>query len=213
MAQQSEWVIPRLMIIAERGYCTSAIGWKEKVHQLLEIAQPFRALTVQLRNKAYPDDWHHVQALFTNTTARPDHPLILNGMQWPDTECPRHLPENLLNTPRQASHVGASVHSLTAAQQAIDHPVQFLQYGAIFPTSKPVNPLGIPALQHFCQQSPIPVLAVGGIQNLLQVQACLDAGAYGVSIGSWILHAQNPTELIKSILEHIAHHASHQHLG
>ena len=201
------------MIIAERGYCASAISWKDKVRQLLEIAQPFPILKVQIRNKAYPADWHHVQTLCAKTIARHDHRLVLNGMQWTDTECPRHLPENLLNTSHHPSHVGASVHSLTAAQQAIDHPVQFLQYGAIFPTSKPVKPLGILALRHFCQQSPIPVLAVGGIQNLTQVQACLDAGAYGVSIGSWILHAQNPEELIKSILEHIAHHASDQHLG
>ena len=84
--------------------------------------------------------------------------------------------------------------------------MHFVQYGAIYPTSKPVTPLGIPALKDICTATHLPVLAVGGIQSFEQISDCLDAGVHGVSIGSWILNASDPSDLIAEIVRHIQVH-------
>ncbi|MFG1719778.1 thiamine phosphate synthase [Micromonospora chalcea] len=42
--------------------------------------------------------------------------------------------------------------------------------------------------------SPVPVLALGGIETPAQVTACVEAGATGVAVLGAIMRAQNPTE-------------------
>ena len=100
--------------------------------------------------------------------------------------------------------MGASIHSLNALHQASEMGVHYVQYGAIFPTSKPVTPAGIDSLQTICGHTRIPVLAVGGINTVQRVKECLSAGAYGVSVGSWILQSKDPCLVIKQIVEEIA---------
>ncbi len=132
------------------------------------------------------------------------HPLQLqlNGLHQPNRHCMRHLPEIAIGEAfgRRPTVLGASIHSLEALKKAQANAVDYVQYGAIFPTSKPVQPLGLNALQHICQHSTVPVLAVGGISTERRIQECLNHGAYGVSIGSWILQASDTTATLNTIM-------------
>ncbi len=98
---------------------------------------------------------------------------------------------------------GASVHSHSALQYAETFGFDYVQYGAVYPTSKPVQPVGLKALHSICKASSLPVLAVGGISSLDRISDCLTHGAYGVSIGSWLLNAQNPHSILKQIEQEI----------
>ena len=103
-----------------------------------------------------------------------------------------HLPEIEI-APRQArlsldnhARIGVSVHSLEAAQRAIEEGADYLIFGSVFPTaSHPESaPQGLETLRAVCQSSRVPVYAIGGV-NAENATSCLDAGARGVaSIGA-----------------------------
>ena len=194
------------MIIAERGYCTSAETWLTQLESLVSIIQPYPNVLLQVRNKFDASDWQVVHKFCQKMAVQSPNHVILNGLIWPQCPLLRHLPENMLSHPYEPTHFGASIHSLDALRKAEQHPVRFLQYGAIYPTSKPVTPLGTPALYSICSYTNLPVLAVGGIQSFEQISDCLRAGAYGISIGSWILRSNRPSSLIAEIVTHIHTH-------
>ena len=97
------------------------------------------------------------------------------------------------------SQFATSIHSQKTLQIACLF-LPFLQYGAIFPTSKPVEPLGIANLKQMCLSSPLPILAVGGINSMEKIIECKRAGANGVCIGSWIMQANNMKQRIEEII-------------
>ncbi len=54
-------------------------------------------------------------------------------------------------------------------------------------------------------ETEIPILAIGGIQEM-DIEELLETGIYGVAISGAILHASDPTTLIKSINEKFRRH-------
>lgn len=98
-----------------------------------------------------------------------------------------HLPANRLapHVWRQrfgaALTIGVSCHSLADVQQAADEGADYVYLSPIFPSpSKPGYgpPLGLDVLAEAARRSPIPVLALGGV-NAGNIAACLAAGAAG----------------------------------
>lgn len=203
MVEFSNLTPPRLMIIAERGYCPSTEAWLTQLESLASILRHHPSVMLQVRNKFDASDWPVVYDFCCRMALQLPKQVLLNGWIWPACSLLRHLPEALLSVPHSPTHFGASIHSLEALNRAENHPVHFVQYGAIYPTSKPVTPLGVSALNTICDATHLPVLAVGGIQSLEQISDCLKAGAHGVSIGSWILNASDPSTLIAEIVRHI----------
>ena len=106
----------------------------------------------------------------------------------------------------QAPLIGASIHSEKALQLAQANNIDYVQVGAVFKTAKPVEPIGIDGLRHFCQISSLPVFAVGGIDRFERLLQCINAGSSGVSIGRWILKSSEPQNLIESILSLLHDH-------
>lgn len=194
---------PRLMIIAERGYSPSTEAWLTQLESLESILQHHPTVMLQVRNKFDASEWPVVYDFCCRMAFQWPKQILLNGLIWPTCSLLRHLPETLLSAPHSLTHFGASIHSLEALKLAEDHPVHFVQYGAIYPTSKPVAPVGVSALKTICDATHLPVLAVGGIQSFEQISDCLEAGAHGVSIGSWILNASDPSDRIAEIVRHI----------
>jgi thiamine-phosphate pyrophosphorylase len=79
--------------------------------------------------------------------------------------------------------VGASVHSLEAAQEAERNGADYVIFGPIFATPSKETfgaPQGLTKLREVCQPVAIPVLAIGGI-TVETAQECLAAGAGGIA--------------------------------
>ena len=201
-------MIPRLLIIAERGYCPDTTSWVTTIDRLWTILPKYPTVSLQVRNKLSTQDWTTIEDRLRRWVDLYPEQCILNGTLFPDLTMARHLPENTLYAkPHNYPLWGTSIHSLEALHRAESMKVDYLQYGAIFPTSKPVTPLGLPALQNICTHSSLPVLAVGGINTVQRVGQCLKQGAYGLSVGSWILQASDPEPIIEQILSEIDRHS------
>jgi thiamine-phosphate pyrophosphorylase len=79
--------------------------------------------------------------------------------------------------------VGASVHSLEAAQEAESEGADYVIFGPIFATPSKDTfgaPQGLAKLREVCQRVAIPVLAIGGI-TVETASECLSAGASGIA--------------------------------
>ena len=178
---------PQVMIIAERGYCRSDEHWQQTIEEILSIIKAFPSTALQVRNKHCQTSWRYIKAHVQTWIATHPTQCLLNGDTFPEIQCRRHFPETLISPiHKQPTVIGASIHSQSALKRAVDAGVHYVQYGAIYPTSKPVEPLGLRALSLICSTSPVPVLAVGGINSRHRVRSCLENGAYGVSVGSWM---------------------------
>ena len=198
--------VPRLLIIAERGYCSSDAHWLEQITLILDILDRYPTVAIQLRNKYAQKSWQIVASHIERWMKTHPNQCVLNGLGFPAVSCARHLPESdlHLDTKPIICLRGGSVHSVTALNKAIQVGCHYVQYGAVFPTSKPVVPTGVKALQDLCTMASVPVLAVGGISTGKHIRQCLSAGAYGVSIGSWIMQTQSPVRVIDQIREEIS---------
>lgn len=91
--------------------------------------------------------------------------------------------------------LGLSIHSVAEAGQLARQQARWVLFGNVFPTpSKPgLQGKGLATLREVVQASPVPVIALGGIQaeNLRQV---LDAGAAGAAVLSAVMQAEQPAE-------------------
>lgn len=81
--------------------------------------------------------------------------------------------------------IGASVHSLEAAQKAKQEGANYLIFGPVFATPSKVSygtPQGLEVLTSVCRGVSIPVLAIGGItaENAPECYACGAAGIAAV---------------------------------
>jgi thiamine-phosphate pyrophosphorylase len=84
--------------------------------------------------------------------------------------------------------IGVSVHSRDEGLSAVDKGADYLIFSPIFETrSKPgAEPAGLEALSHVAASSPVPVVALGGIEPS-NTNQCVRAGAAGIAVLSGIL--------------------------
>jgi len=84
---------------------------------------------------------------------------------------------------RRSFLVGASCHSLAAAQQAERDGADYIFFGPVFDTPakrKFGPPQGLERLSEVCRAARVPVLAIGGI-TLENAPGCLRSGAAGLA--------------------------------
>ncbi|MDG4804683.1 thiamine phosphate synthase [Micromonospora sp. WMMD980] len=106
-----------------------------------------------------------------------------------------HLPAAGPYPPPRLGLVGRSCHDvaelarLTTEDYATLSPVHLTR-------TKPGHgpPLGPDGLRELIAVSPVPVLALGGIETPAQVTACVRAGATGVAVLGALMRAENPTD-------------------
>ncbi len=97
--------------------------------------------------------------------------------------------------------IGASTHSLSAAQAAADSGAGYLFFGPVFSTPSKASfgpPQGIERLAKVCRSVPIPVLAIGGI-TLENAGDCAAAGAAGVAAIRLFQNARDLTKIAKAL--------------
>jgi thiamine-phosphate pyrophosphorylase len=97
--------------------------------------------------------------------------------------------------------IGASCHSLEAAQAAQRDGAGYIFFGPIFqtPSKAPFGaPQGTPRLEQVCRSVSIPVLAIGGI-SLENVEACIRAGAAGIAAIRLFQDAPDPVLIVRQL--------------
>lgn len=99
--------------------------------------------------------------------------------------------------------IGLSIETLSQAEKAIDEEVDYIAVSPVFPTLTKLDcglALGLEGLKQVCAMSPLPVIAIGGVDasNALQI---FDSGAKGVAVVSAIFDAPCPKTAARKIRE------------
>ena len=90
--------------------------------------------------------------------------------------------------------IGGTANSLQEARTLFDAPLDYLGVGPVYGTTSKANPapvLGVEALRAIAAESPVPVIAIGGIRPE-DVAEVLAAGAHGVAVLSGVVCAADP---------------------
>ncbi len=101
--------------------------------------------------------------------------------------------------------VGVSAHSLAEARAAEHAGADFVTLSPIFETaSKPgYGPgLGLDELARVCEAVEIPVYALAGVTPE-RVEACLEAGAYGVAVMGGVMRAKEVGGAVRAYLQEL----------
>ena len=124
--------------------------------------------------------------------------LEANGVHLGRRSLPPSVARSLLG---ERTLVGASVHSVSEAQEAVGDGADFLFVGTIFPTpSHPgIEGAGPGLIQEVRSAVTVPLVAIGGI-TLDAVAGLLEADAYGVAVISGIWDAEVPGDSLKGYL-------------
>ncbi|SCE95278.1 thiamine-phosphate pyrophosphorylase [Micromonospora matsumotoense] len=111
-----------------------------------------------------------------------------------------HLPAAGPYPPPAVGLVGRSCHD--AAELARLTTEDYVTLSPVWPTrSKPGYgpPLRPDGLRDLIRRSPVPVLALGGVETPDQVTACAEAGAVGVAVLGAIMRAADPTAIAAAL--------------
>ena len=196
----------RLYVVTDRQQTAG-----RSLAEVIAAAARGGAGAVQLREKDLSArDLHALGARLQETLAPYNVPLLINdrldvalaldtagvhlaGHSLPTAQARRILgPHKLL---------GVSTHSLAEAQHATAEGADFVVFGPVFTTPSKLAygpPQGLQQLAAVVRQVPIPVLAIGGIDqtNLPQV---IEAGAYGVAMIRAVLAAADPCQAARQL--------------
>ncbi|ABS76856.1 thiamine phosphate synthase [Coxiella burnetii] len=101
--------------------------------------------------------------------------------------------------------LGISTHTLYELSRA--HAIQpsYVAFGPIYETySKPMpySARGLEWLRYWCEISPYPVVAIGGI-NLNRLESVLNAGAVNVAVISAVTKSKTPQKTVRAFLNRI----------
>nr|WP_189195734.1 thiamine phosphate synthase [Micromonospora fulviviridis] len=111
-----------------------------------------------------------------------------------------HLPAAGPYPPPAAGLVGRSCHDATELGRLTTE--DYVTLSPVFPTrtkpgyGPPLHPAG---LRELIAASPVPVLALGGIETPDQVRECMVAGAAGVAVLGALMRADDPTEVAAAL--------------
>ena len=199
-----------LYVIAD---CACAAGAGRNVVEAVDRSLKGGARFFQLRDKEGPviETWEYgrrVAALCSEPGAdllvndRADLAVSLNaaGVHRPWRGLPLSAIRQVCG---QDALVGVSTHGRDELDAAVGAGADFVTLSPVFEvTSKPDagEPLGVERFGQMARSVDIPVFALGGITPE-RVEACMEAGAFGVAVMSGIVAADDPEEATRSYLE------------
>lgn len=200
---------PLLLVVADYAYVADADRWLTALRTIGEAARG-EAVAVQVRAKQMHGAELQSLAARAREAVPPGVPLFLNGdadlalslgysgVHWPEATSSgaRHIDAPLLHC--------AAVHSLAAADSAMQDAADMLVYGSVYePGSKPGIAAGTATLAQIARRVTVPVIAIGGITPE-RIAPCVQAGARGVGVVSGILGAPQPAEAVRQYLAALA---------
>ena len=170
--------------------------------ELFNLAKEFRELTNQFGAKLLVNDRIDV-ALAVGADG------VHLGHQSISVQDARQVFKTSSLIPHPSSFlVGVSTHSLEEALNAQSDGADFITFGPVYYTPfKAIygEPLGIENLKKVAKAINIPIFALGGIKRE-NVGEVLNTGAYGVSMISAIMSADDVKKQTEDILKEIADH-------
>jgi thiamine-phosphate pyrophosphorylase len=98
--------------------------------------------------------------------------------------------------------IGLSIHGAYEASAADAGAVDYVIAGPVFETpSKPgYGPvLGVEGLAPIVEACPVPVIAIGGIDQQ-NARACTSAGAAGIGVMGGVMRAEKPAEVVTQLI-------------
>lgn len=101
--------------------------------------------------------------------------------------------------------IGASIHTLEEARDAVRAGADFLLFGPVYFTPSKAAygaPQGLERLKEVVENISIPVYAIGGV-SADNVESIRDTGARGVALISAIIAAADPAAAAKAILQRL----------
>ncbi|MBI3757345.1 MAG: thiamine phosphate synthase [Deltaproteobacteria bacterium] len=154
--------------------------------ELYQLASKLRELTARYQARLFVND-------------RIDVALAVNadGVHLGQTSFPVAVTRQLLGPEKL---IGVSTHSAAEIQAATG--ADFLLFGPVYFTPSKAaygEPQGVERLRQAVQQSPAPVIAIGGIKAA-QIPEVLSAGAYGIGVITAISAASDPTQAARELL-------------
>lgn len=99
--------------------------------------------------------------------------------------------------------LGLSTHDEAQAREAVRMGADYIGFGPIFPTTSKANPdpvVGLDRLAAVCRETPLPVVAIGGI-TVERTEAVAQAGAAFVAVISAITEADDPGSAAAAIAD------------
>lgn len=97
--------------------------------------------------------------------------------------------------------VGVSTHDEAQARQAVAEGAHYIGFGPVFPTRTKENPdpvVGLERLAEVAANSPVPVVAIGGI-SLQDVTRVANTGVAAAAVVSAVLKAESPEEAARAV--------------
>jgi thiamine-phosphate pyrophosphorylase len=97
--------------------------------------------------------------------------------------------------------VGISCHNTEEGRQAEIAGADYVSFGPVFETPSKKSfgaPQGIARLAEFCRKTPMPVIAIGGV-NEQNVADCIRAGAAGIAAIRMFQESRRPAEFSAAI--------------
>lgn len=172
--------------------------------------------TIQFRQKNGPTRWMVETACEIRNICRSGGvPFIVNdrldvalaseadGVHLGQDDFPIALARKLLGEDRI---IGGSAGNVEEALACLSQGADYVGFGPVYSTSsKPdAGPAGgIALLKEVVSSVPIPVVAIGGI-NVMNGQAVMDAGAWGIAVISSVCCQKDPEEAARSLLSVIS---------
>lgn len=175
-----------------------------------EIALAAGATMVQYRHKSFRLDYLAEVEAIRSLCRTHQTPFVVNddillakavgadGVHLGQADASPALARRLLG---ESAVIGLSVSSLAELAGSELRPCDYIGCGPVFPTAtKPdANPvMGVGGLRALVQASPLPVVAIGGI-NAANAGACFDAGAAGVAVITCISRATSPVSAAQAL--------------
>lgn len=116
-----------------------------------------------------------------------------HGVHLGDEDVPCEAARRLLGP---GAIIGVTVRDEAGIARAAEQGASYVGLGPLFPTSTKVvdhPPLGVAQLARLCARSPLPVVAIAGI-DLSNIAQVAGAGAHGAAVASGWLSAPDPAK-------------------
>ncbi|MFC4336528.1 thiamine phosphate synthase [Salininema proteolyticum] len=121
--------------------------------------------------------------------------VLVSDPEWPHSKA--HLSSRVDNPRWPHSVLGRSRH--VGDPPHLDAGLSYVTFSPVWVSaSKPgYGPaLGLAALRSRCEESPVPVYALGGVEAPERARAAREAGAHGVAVMGAVMRAEDPAAVI-----------------
>jgi len=189
-----------LLLVTNRKLCKQ--DFLAQIDQLAK-GNPY---AIMLREKDLaPDEYESLAIKVNNICNHHDVPLIINQnisvaakLGLTNIQLSMENLKKYQSELQSFNRIGASVHSVAEAKEAVSLGATHLIAGHIFSTDskKGVPPRGLSFLKEVCDSVSIPVFAIGGIKRY-HVKEILATGAKGFCIMSEAMTSPQPVELTR----------------